>query len=119
MKRSYLKRKSDKTHARDQELSDLVAIFKLYFVRCEAGPIRLKGDPHDGEKLPCVYWLDDVHHIEPRSAEPSRVLDPTNFLGVCRPCHTWIDAEMGKAKKLGLIHNPGGRAALGLKPFQP
>ena len=60
----------------------------------------LKTNPMCKAKLPgCQINATDVHHMVGRTG--ARLLDSTNFLAVCRNCHTWIETHPVEAKLLG------------------
>jgi len=43
----------------------------------------------------------EVHHVQPFHLEPSRELDPSNLLALCRPCHLFV-GHLGSWES----HNP-------------
>lgn len=90
MKRTPLKRTplnpiSDKTRARNAEYK----IVRDKYIRahpvCEG---RL-------DKFPCGRDATDVHHVAARSVRPDLVCDPSNFLALCRMCHSRVETEEG------------------------
>lgn len=53
--------------------------------------------PIDGE---CKTWATDVHHKRGRTGED--LLDQDHWVALCRPCHTWVEANPAAARALGL-----------------
>jgi hypothetical protein len=59
----------------------------------------LKRKPHCEAHLPgCAINATDVHHKKGRTG--TLFLDDTEFLAVCRTCHTWIETHPKEAKLL-------------------
>jgi 5-methylcytosine-specific restriction enzyme A len=47
----------------------------------------------------CGLAAEEVHHVEPRSVAPDRLMDPTNLQSLCRRCHA---AAHGRGAQGGL-----------------
>jgi hypothetical protein len=59
----------------------------------------LKHHPHCEAHLPgCAINACDIHHKKGRVG--TLFLDDTEFLAVCRQCHTWIETHPKEAKLL-------------------
>jgi hypothetical protein len=59
----------------------------------------LKRKPHCEAHLPgCAINATDVHHKKGRTG--TLFLDDTEFLAVCRTCHSWIEEHPKEAKLL-------------------
>lgn len=55
----------------------------------------------------CTRWMDGLHHLQKRSANRSRLLDPTNVLRSCSPCNGWVEDHPELAIEAGLVTRPG------------
>lgn len=64
---------------------------------CEAG-CRIANSPRPSS---CAGQSVDVHELLRRSAGGS-IVDESNLLCVCRPCHDWIGLHPREAIALGL-----------------
>jgi hypothetical protein len=63
----------------------------------------MKDHPMCQAKLPgCSLEAHDIHHKEGKVGE--LYLDTTNFVSICRNCHTWVHSNPKQAKELGLYH---------------
>jgi nitrate/TMAO reductase-like tetraheme cytochrome c subunit len=63
----------------------------------------LKHHPMCEANLPgCSLNAHDIHHSKGRTG--NLMLDDTEFVAVCRSCHTWIHENPKQAKELGLYH---------------
>jgi hypothetical protein len=63
----------------------------------------MKDHPFCQAKLPgCSIEAHDIHHKDGKVGE--LYLDTTNFISVCRSCHTTIHENPKQAKELGLYH---------------
>lgn len=82
MRRTRLSPISEKTRARNAELSELTGDYLRRFPLCEARYF-------DG----CQRYASEVHHVVPKSLAPELVLDERNFLAVCRLCHSTIEDD--------------------------
>lgn len=51
----------------------------------------------------CSLKAHDVHHMSGRVGD--NMLDTSNWLAVCRSCHTWIENNPKEAKELGFSKN--------------
>jgi len=91
MKRSPLRPRSKKRQALMVQRRKLIAeLMELRDHRCEA---RLNG---------CSHFAVDVHEKLRRSQGGAIVdTDYSNFMILCRPCHTWITDHPKEAFKLG------------------
>ena len=88
MKRTRMRRQSAKRQ------KEAVALVELRLFVLERDGYRCRYCRATG----CLL---DTHHIEKRSQRPDLLLEPKNVVTLCRPCHTWTDADpMGKAGRL-------------------
>ena len=63
----------------------------------------LKNNPHCQARIQgCTLVATDIHHVNGRVGE--LMLDDSQFIGVCRSCHTFIHEHPRIAKHLGLYH---------------
>lgn len=61
----------------------------------------MNRNPYCLAKLPgCAINATDIHHKMGRTGK--LFLDETEFLAVCRTCHTWIETHPAEAKVLNL-----------------
>lgn len=65
---------------------------------CEACPVFAK---HDGKATYTRYGSMDIHELVRRSQGGS-IVDESNCIAVCRPCHTRIGNNPALAFELGL-----------------
>lgn len=105
LRRSPLRRIGKTGRARNQASRQAATV-------AAAGQPARCGFPHVaalqvGLRVPCTFNESgvDPHHVTLRSADPSRVGDPTNIVFVCRAGHNAIHANPAKARELGL-YNP-------------
>ena len=81
-----------KTVARDREYG-------------EARAVWLASHPLCVFPLPagvCGAEATDCHHRESRGVAPDRVVDPTNFVSLCREHHDWVTTHPEAAEGLGM-----------------
>lgn len=105
LKRSPIKRsskaisnRSKKTEEKYKERRPLVKRLLEEKPACEACPVFAK---HDGLSTYIRQQSVDVHEIVRRSQGGS-ILDESNLMCVCRPCHSRIGNEPALAFELGL-----------------
>jgi len=84
-----LPRYSKKRKDSDKEYSEGRKIFLSNYPLCQA-------------HLPsiCTQISTDVHHVAGRMG--SLYLDRSNWLSVCRTCHSWIENNLKSAREMGL-----------------
>lgn len=64
---------------------------------------HLEYHPLCQAKLPgCSLTATDIHHKHGRVGE--LYLDQSQFISICRTCHTWIHNNPKEAKELNLYH---------------
>lgn len=86
-----IKKVSEKKKKQDDEYSKLRKIYLDAHPFCEA-------------KLPgCTGDATDIHHLAGRIGE--KYLDVTNFIALCRSCHSYIEIHPKEAKELGFSKN--------------
>lgn len=85
---------SDKRRARISERDECR---RVVMDRCN-GVCEACARVHSGPERRAV----DVHEVLTR-ARGGSIYDPTNCLGVCRPCHDWIGDHPLEAAALGLV----------------
>ncbi len=88
--RKPIAKQSAKRKKLDAAYSVLAKSFKQRHPHCMA---RLDG---------CTGITSDVHHMRGRNIY---LLDETEFLLVCRNCHSWIELHPAQAKELGFSKN--------------
>jgi hypothetical protein len=90
VRRTPLKRISDKKRRQDAELAvSTVVVKERSGGRCEA-------------RLPCCTGRGQhVHHLTPRSVRVDH--SPENLLDLCFACHTWIHDHGTEARERGLL----------------
>ena len=90
MRRTPLKRVSDKKRKQDAELAKSTIVVKERSRgRCEA-------------RLPvCTGRGQHVHHVMPRSVRVDH--SPENLLHLCSQCHTRVHDNTREARELGLF----------------
>lgn len=54
------------------------------------------------ERPGCTNRSYDVHERISR-ARGGSILDPSNVLAICRPCHSWVHDHPAEATELGLL----------------
>jgi len=91
MKRSPLARLSKKRQQSNKTRRDLVEAYKTVSPQCQGGI---------GNE--CTYWITDVHEIVGRGVRPGAELEPHLFVGLCRPCHTYVTDNPKWARGHGL-----------------
>ena len=78
--------------SKQQKLEALYSILRTKY---------LQHHPYCEAHLPgCQINASDIHHKKGRTGD--LMLDDTEFLAVCRLCHTWIETNHADAKLLGL-----------------
>ena len=60
----------------------------------------LEGKMCEAMLLSCQGRATEIHHKAGRTNE--RLCDESNFLAVCRVCHTWITEHSKQAIEMGL-----------------
>ncbi len=93
-----MRHRSKKKQAEYVERRKVVAKMLSQYPWCQACPIFAK---HDGLAVYNQQPSRDVHEIVRRSQGGS-ILDESNLLAVCRPCHTRIGNYPELAFNLGL-----------------
>lgn len=98
LKRTRLRRRSKKTEEKYVDRRALVKKILSERPLCEACKIFAK---HEGKVTYNHHLSRDLHEIVRRSQGGS-ILDESNILAVCRPCHVRITANPELAFSLGL-----------------
>lgn len=80
--------RSTKRAKQESEYSNKRKIFMLEHPMCQANISGL-----------CTSQSTDVHHIKGRSGE--LLLEVSEWMSVCRACHTWIETHPIEATALG------------------
>ncbi len=89
-KREKKKRKRIKYFSeKRQGLEDEYKILKKEFLKDNANCKR------------CGAKATDLHHIQKRLGK--LLIDPANFMALCRICHTWVHDNSKEAKEQGYI----------------
>jgi hypothetical protein len=89
MKKTPLKKKSKKRSAEETEYSKLRLSYLQENHFCKAG-------------LPnCSLVATDIHHMNSRTNE--KLNDISDWIGVCRSCHTFIHNNPQTARDLNLL----------------
>jgi len=65
---------------------------------CEAGLLIRRVDGHHK----CAGQPSDIHEPLTR-ARGGSIVDPSNMVVVCRPCHDWIHVNPAAATSVGLL----------------
>jgi 5-methylcytosine-specific restriction protein A len=60
------------------------------------------------EKVGRFTLARDVHHIVPIEQDPSRRMDVTNLMAVCRACHQRLDREARATPQTAIMAPQGG-----------
>lgn len=85
-----LRRKSEKTAARDAEYSTRRYDFLCRHAWCLGGKLLgLRG---------CTKWATDVHHTKGRVG--SLMLDERHWAQMCRTCHQWVTEHPADNRRL-------------------
>lgn len=97
-RRKPIARRSKKTEAKYVERRKLVEKVLREKPFCEACPVFAK---HDGKSTFVQKRSTDLHELVRRSQGGS-ILDESNIIAVCRPCHSRIGNHPQLAFDLGL-----------------
>jgi hypothetical protein len=90
VKRTSIRRISQKRWAKIPERQNLRAVQLAQSPRCEAALDDI-----------CEHRAVDVHEIVNRSQRSTSWLEPDLFVSLCRPCHRWVTAHPLWSKKHG------------------
>jgi 5-methylcytosine-specific restriction endonuclease McrA len=94
-----MKRISEKRQAADRQYREVRLTYLLSngFCRARIAPVCMRR-----KHIPAT----EVHHIKARS-QGGALLDESNFLPVCRPCHQWIHDHPDSARASGFMVRRG------------
>lgn len=100
LRRTPLAKQSAKRKREQADRRKLVARLLTERPRCQAGPLIL----HEQPGYRCGGWSVDIHEPLTR-ARGGSILDDSNALAVCRPCHDWIHQHPDAATRIGLLEH--------------
>lgn len=107
MQRKPLQRRSRKQQALYDQRVPIIRDAMLEGRICEAG-VRIADVDMAGANR-CQLRAVDWHERLARSAGGS-IIDPSNRVWVCRPCHEWIGSHPTEARMIGLAESRYGTA---------
>ncbi len=88
MKRTPLKKRSKKRSKQEAEYNKLRLLYLQDHPYCKAKVFK------------CTIIATDIHHIKGRMGDDLN--DVSDWIGVCRSCHNWIETHPIEATELGL-----------------